>query len=88
MSDSLLNKEFKSEDVNRIRNIVTKNFTEKTTDIILTQDQIALMPNVKHIELVAFGETKNGPNEERVVFFDDYKLKMKLGLQVEGNQNF
>ncbi len=31
MSDSLLNKEFKSEDVNRIRNIVTKNFTEKTT---------------------------------------------------------
>lgn len=64
------------------------DFTEKTTDIILTQDQIALMPNVKHIELVAFGETKNGPNEERVVFFDDYKLKMKLGLQVEGNQNF
>ncbi len=31
MSDSLLNKEFKSEDVNRIRNIVTKNFTQKTT---------------------------------------------------------
>jgi hypothetical protein len=31
MSDSVLNKEFKSEDVNRIRNIVTKNFTQKTT---------------------------------------------------------
>jgi hypothetical protein len=64
------------------------DFTEKTTDIILTQEQIALLPNVEHIELVAFGETKNGPNEERVVFFDDYKLKMKLGLQVEGSQNF
>lgn len=64
------------------------DFTEKTTDIILTEDQIALMPNVEHIELVAYGETKNGPNQERVVFFDDYELKMKLALQVEGNQNF
>lgn len=31
MSDSLLKKEFKSEDVNRIRNIVKKDFTQKTT---------------------------------------------------------
>lgn len=31
MADSLLQKEFKSEDVNRIRNIVKKEFTQKTT---------------------------------------------------------
>ena len=31
MADSLLKKEFKSEDVNRIRNIVQKKFTQKTT---------------------------------------------------------
>lgn len=31
MADSLLKKEFKSEDVNRIRNIIRKDFTSKTT---------------------------------------------------------
>lgn len=31
MADSILKKEFKSEDVNRIRNLVRKDFTKKTT---------------------------------------------------------
>jgi len=31
MNDSVLKKEFRSKDVNRVRNLVTKNFTEETT---------------------------------------------------------
>lgn len=59
--------------------------TQKITDIVLNNTQINLLSDVKHLIVMAYGETKDGTNGERVVIFDDYKIKLQLGMQVEAN---
>ena len=62
--------------------------TKKITDILLDRDKIELLDQVVYFELIGFGETKNGPAEEIVKIFDDYKINMRLGVQIEGRQSF
>lgn len=58
--------------------------TQKITDIHLNASQIALLPNVKHLLIKAVSQTLNGPSGQVVKLYDDYTLKLKLGLQVQG----
>jgi hypothetical protein len=62
--------------------------TKKVTDIVLNKDQIELLKDVVYFELIGNGETKNGTQEEVVQFFDDYKMNMRLGVQIEAKQSF
>ena len=62
--------------------------TKKITDILLERDEIELLNQVKYFELIGFGETKNGTQEEIVRIFDEYKIKLRLGVQIEAKQSF
>jgi len=62
--------------------------TKKVTDILLNKEQIELLKDVVYFELIGNGETKNGTQEEVVQFFDDYKMNIRLGVQIEAKQSF
>ena len=62
--------------------------TNKISDISLGTSEIGLLDKVAYVEILAAGATKNGVQEQTVKFFDDYKIKPRLAIQVQGKQSF
>jgi hypothetical protein len=62
--------------------------TKKINDITLTEAQIALLDQVKYLEIEGVAETLNGTSGQIVKLFDSYKIDVKLSVQVEGKTSF
>ena len=62
--------------------------TEKITDLIISQDNMPFLGQAKHIILRAEAQSLNGPDGEVVKFYDDYRISVKLGMQVQGGLSF
>lgn len=60
---------------------------KKITDLYLTESQIALLDQVKNLELYAEANTKDFANGQNVKIFDYYKLDLRLGVQFETKVN-
>jgi len=61
MGESLLKKEFKSKDVERVRNLVKKDFSAKTTTGVGYEKQYEI-----HSEVI-YGRKMNVPGQSRMV---------------------
>jgi hypothetical protein len=62
--------------------------TKKINDITLNESQLALINQVKFIEIYGESQTLNGPNQQVVKLFDSYTIYVKLSAQVEGKTSF
>ncbi len=62
--------------------------TKKINDIVLTQTQVDLLPQIKYLEIEGITQTLNGQNGQVVKLFDDYTIYVKLSMQVEGKTSF
>lgn len=62
--------------------------TKKVNDIVLTESQVALLSQVKYLEIEGIAQTLNGPNGQVVKLYDDYSIFVKLSMQVEGKTSF
>jgi len=60
----------------------------KVTDIVLEEDELSLLPDVKFVEIEGNTQTTDGPLGLVVKFFDWYNLKMKLSMQIVAKMNF
>jgi hypothetical protein len=59
--------------------------TKKITDISLNASQISNLPNAKYILINGVAQTLDATSGQVVKFYDSYRLKLKLGMQVQGN---
>lgn len=62
--------------------------TREISDIVLEREQIDLLDQVRFFEVIGFGETRNGTDEEIVKVFDDYKVGTQLSIQIEVSQDY
>lgn len=60
----------------------------KISDIILDAEQIALLDQVEQLIIYAEASTTNADQGEVVKFYDDYKISVKLALQVQAQTQF
>lgn len=56
--------------------------TSKTTDIIMDSEKIPLLANAKYVIISGFAGTTLPLNTE-VIFYDSYRIAIKLGMQVQ-----
>lgn len=55
--------------------------TEKTTSIVLTEDQIKNLPNAQKLAFTATANTTNSQNQT-VQFYSDYSIDIKVGVLI------
>lgn len=58
--------------------------SKKTLDITLNEAQLALLSNVKYLELNGIAQTLDAQSGEIVKLYDDYTLYLKLAMQIIG----
>ncbi len=60
--------------------------TNKITDIVITKEKVPNIFKAQYIIIRADANTTNSPSTPpfNVRFYDDYKLELKLGMQVQG----
>lgn len=56
---------------------------QNMTDIVLEDWKLALLPQVKYLEIEGNTQTTDGPLSVYVKMFDWYNLKMKLSMQIQ-----
>jgi hypothetical protein len=61
---------------------------KKITDVTLTDAQIALLDQVKHFVIYGEASTTDASNGTIVKLFDDYKLGLKLAMQIQASTQF
>ncbi len=62
--------------------------TLKITDININETKIEQISEARYIVVNAVSQSLDGNNGTVVEFYDDYKLNVKIGMQVQGKLNF
>jgi hypothetical protein len=60
----------------------------KISDIILDAEQIALLDQVDKLIIYGEASTTNADQGQVVKFYDDYKINLKIALQIQAQTQF